>query len=284
MDSRKLPDPSNVLLKKNSQKQQRNFCFRTEADGSIPIHADWFTLFENLRSLEYYYLQTGHSCCRLIENTKPLEICWLEDKNLAKDKTGRLVLRGGQAFTTTGLVAHCDCCGSPGRIHFKNEYGLEIMQVCASSQTEACDWGSTIEKCCQENQPNLKKEAANHPPSIPCTALLHRDTHCGAIELLRRLFHSQVPFSVNLSTTGICHRTEIKPEYVGWNDKLFEVQSSTATLLLSHSAISGIYSSEVNNHWRLYIAAPGPVQLLAIGPPKDPVDRLLYSSVLSDLL
>ncbi len=259
-------------------------CFRTLPDGSIPLKANWVDLFQSLGQLKSYYLQSRHMGCRLIKKTAPLEVFWVKENALARDRNGELILHKAKAFRTSAMIDRCDCCGSAGRISLYNPYNLEIMQFCSSIEEDVEDWAQAVANCTRHTSNSEASPNPPHLPMIPPEAEVLRFDSGTSSRLLVDFFQTKTTCHITLVTTGISHSTNIIPTSTRWTIDLVEVFGDNITIQLATASVSEVYVVQNDNRLSLLVGSRDHFQLLSIGPPEDPNLQKKYHSVLVQLL
>ena len=256
----------------------------TDAQGRIPIATDWLTILSILENIENFYLQTRHAYGRLISKKAPTGLAWLEEGLFATDKAGSILLYPNNTYNVWGYVGHCNCCGSPGRIDFCNEYGLDMMQICCPANIEAIKWGRLIAQCssAQPRTPTLAR--TERIPIIPGNAKRLEVEPRAVTTLIDWIANNEASFIATLISTGIIQRREIKPVYVDWNEHLLRTTDKEVTLQLGLPAVRSIFIVDHLDAPRFFIAGPDNVQLLAIEPPENPERREAFLEAVSSFL
>lgn len=123
-------------------------CFRTTADGRIPLAGCWPALFAACAPLGDVALQTRHAYARLVHRGALPRLAWTGSGAPAHASAadGSLVLHLGtwshaQAW---GRLALCDCCGSPGRIELHHPATGEFLHLSAPAELQAADWSHAL--------------------------------------------------------------------------------------------------------------------------------------------
>lgn len=240
------------------------FTIRTNSNGRIPISCDWVSIFENLRKLKSYYIQTRHAYARLVAKTDALEMQSNKNQNLAIDRDRRIQICPNKRHRVAALISRCNCCNSPGRIEFRNEYNLEVMQVCCDANTPAINFGKAVAKCASEptEPPYLERE--NRIPLVPKEARWITSGSTFFSTFLNLLSTRSIEFIVTLKTTGIVHSERLSANSIEWDDEIMTVMDSNKTLQIGLSGVRGVFVHCSHNALELYLAGSDNAELLAI--------------------
>lgn len=256
--------------------------FKTNSDGCIAIQSDWVSVFERMRRLGSYYLQTRHAYARLVTKTDPLAIHWDVQGKVASDPQKRLFLNPNERHDIFARISRCSCCESPGRIEFRNRYGMEVMQICCPPDIKAIDWAKAIAECTQDSH-SIEGLSEGHP-IIPGDAQPIPLRPCSLAYLFDGAHKNKTSLAVTLVTTGIVHRETIKPNYIYDAEQLLTVYGGSTTLQFGNGATRGFFFLKNSDTPRLLIGGPDNAQLLAISPTQDPASLEFFNSFLGPFL
>ncbi len=250
---------------------------QTDSEGCIALNSDWLHVFEQLTRFDNYFLQTRHAYARLLTRTSPLEMQLAPDSEVASDREQRLFLNPNKGHSTYARIARCDCCKSPGRIEFRNRFGMEVMQICSPPEIEAIEWARAIVDCAR--YPADYRNDRDSYPVIPGDAESTRLRPTVLELLFDEASKCQTGLEITLATTGIVHREIVYPEYTESTDRMLVVHGGMSTLQFGMVAARGIFVSNNREAPRLYVAGPDNAQLLAINPIANAASLGVFRSV-----
>lgn len=269
----------------SNRQYSTRLSIRTDATGRISLLIDWVSLFQEIEKIGSYYLQSRHAYARLVAKTAAVKLAWLEEGERAIGDEGKLLLTPSNRHQVFAFVSRCSCCQSPGRIEFRNEFDLEVMQLCCGNEIGALDWGEVVSRCASKLPSLPSKERIAGIPKIPKQAKLisrNRDTLAAFFNTLSA---REVRFEATLISSGVVHREKIRPEHIDWSDQMMMVMDEGKTLQLGLSGVRALYAAEEEKGGcQLYVAGTDNVQLLAIKGIDTLEERDAFRAVFAQLL
>lgn len=249
-----------------AQPPQCSRCFRTDAEGYIPLRPDWPGIFNSLQGLSKVALQTRHSYARLIHLGPVPEIVWDEAGAIGRDEAGALHLHTDLWGAARGRLSICPCCDSPGYLDILNARGGEILQFCADVNTAPAEWAACLEELV-EFQPVAPVEARQSGfPLVPSGLYPLRESVDVLTPLLAALGHEQVPVRFLLRTPEVVHLRQFTLRRVGVDYPLLTASDGRTTLQL---ALPPVQRVMVASDLSLHLVGPGDTLLLSVGCPGE---------------
>lgn len=212
-------------------------CFRTTADGRIPLRECWPALFAACVPLGDVALQTRHAFARLVHRGTLPCIEWPAPDALAyaatADGTLALHLSAWSQARAWGRLAICDCCGSPGRIELHQPETGEFLHLSAPAELPAADWSHALAPltAAAPLKGDPTQPTRSPLPRVPLPAAAH--ALGGGSELLTVLLSAlgdeDVPISCQLRTTETTHTRVFIPHRVLVEDGVLSVGDTRST-------------------------------------------------------
>lgn len=237
-------------------------CFRTDADGRIPLQHDWPALFRAVAPLGDVALQTRHACARLIHFGRLPELAWDSTLRQAHDPSGTLRLECSAWGPAFARIARCDCCGSPGRIEFLNTRGAEFLQLCASGMHSPARWAACLDEIAAPHAlASIADPTASGfvvlPESIPLLAARGESLPA----LFSALCEAALPLRLLLRTPEAAHLRTLVPEQVAIGHTLLGVVGDGTTLEL---ALPSVHALALAPDDSLHVVGPDRALLLSL--------------------
>lgn len=237
-------------------------CFRTDADGRIPLQRDWPALFRALTALGGVSLQTRHACARLIHFGRLPELAWDATRQQASDSSGTLRLECARWGPSFARIATCDCCGSPGRIEFLNTHGAEFLQVCASDAHSPACWAACLDEISAPHWPTpIASRIASGFVILPDALPLLATSGESLPALFFALCEENLPVRLLLRTPEAAHLRPLVPAQVAVGDTLLGVAGDGTTLEL---ALPSVHALALAADDSLHVVGPDRTLLLSL--------------------
>jgi len=183
-------------------------CFRTTSDGRIALIPNWEKLLSGAAKLPRVSLQTRHNFARLVSTVSLNELI-----ALASDEPNKatLMCQPETWHQAWGRVAFCPCCQSPGRVEICNQYGLDVLQICAFPEHSIEEWADYIG---QNYSPDTGTASADQLrrnqtplefPKIPTNAIAVAITGHSLLTLFEIARHDRIPVEATLDSGSTQH-------------------------------------------------------------------------------
>lgn len=240
-------------------------CFRTDADGRIPLTRDWRALLDTVSRLPTLAIQTRHTYARLVHLGPLPSLSWDEAGTTARDEAGSLHLRCHRWGEAWGRLALCTCCDSPGRIEIENAQGGEILQLCPVSGTPPAEWAGVLSVLAlSDAAQNFSGRKLTGFPLMPESVRALPATASTVLPaLLAALGEEQIPVSFLLRTPEVTQLREFIPQQVSTSYPLLIASDGCTTLQLALSPVHGLALGPDHS---LHLAGPGGTLLLSLAP------------------
>lgn len=238
-------------------------CFRTDAEGRIPLRRDWPELFAGLAGAESYALQSRHTYARLIHLGPLPTLTWDDAQRSAHDDAGTLFFRADRWGHAWGHLELCECCDSPGYIEIQNLRGGDILQICPNEETWPTAWANRLATLVEPRPLSSPEGALAGFPLIPDEARALQETSSVLPTLLHALGRLEVSVQFTLRTPEVAHRREFIPLRVSSNYPVMTVTDFRSTLQLALPPVQGI---TVGPDLALHLAGPSGTLLLSLAP------------------
>lgn len=212
-------------------------CFRTTADGRIPLVGCWPALFDACASWHDVALQTRHAYARLVHRGALPRIDWTGSgaPALAASVDGTLALHLGSwsRAQAWGRLALCACCGSPGRIELHHPTAGEFLHLSAPADLPAADWSHAIAPLVAET-PGLDdafQPSSSPPPTVripsPSRTLCRGGDRLAVF--LSALGDEDTPITCQLRTGECTHTRRFIPLRVFVEDGVLSIGDTRST-------------------------------------------------------
>jgi hypothetical protein len=263
-------------------------CFRTTADGRIPLIPDWPAIFEAARTLGRIAVQTRHAYARVVATVELPAFAWTPDSRGAAAADGSLQFQLDERHRAWGRLAECECCGTSGRIELRNEHDLEFLQLCPLPEYAPGLWAGFLDglaearaACVWPGATDVARTRGRVPcsfPSIPTHALtLGRDAHVLA-PLLAALGDAGVPLRCQMVTREARHTREFIARQVIVGDGLLTAGERYTRFQLGLPIVRSLALSDADDVWVLHIGGPDDTSLLALTSGDDPAADAAWRS------
>jgi hypothetical protein len=215
-------------------------CFRTDADGNIPLSRDWSGLLTGASALPLVVLQTRNTYARLVTLAPFPELAWSHGCGLAQSKTSDLTLQPSRFLQAHARIAHCNCCGSVGRIQIFDTTGAESLQLCAHPDTEPAAWARFLTPFAAPLNATLRTAPHGHyyaglPFETTTDTTLH-DT--SLLSVLLELFSAEkIPFACTLHSSSVTQHRDLTPRRVSCRHGLLTIADGVSTLQITLAAL-----------------------------------------------
>lgn len=259
-------------------------CFRTTADGRIPLATDWPALWAAAQQLPRTVVQTRHTSARLVA-VGPLPALHPDRAGtFARFEAGSLELRLPYWAQAWGRLEPCMCCGSPGRIEILNTAGAEFLQLCAAPECPLPTWSDVLNRLAPAST------VAVEPPALAggaCLPLLADDAELvssspeSLVPLLAGLADANVAIRCTLITGEARHERVFRPDYVAFSGGLLTTHGDNVTSQLALPAVTALAAELTATGWSLHAAGPGGTQLLTFSAASEPVAARAWSAALA---
>lgn len=185
-------------------------CFRTDADGRIPLVNDWSTLGAGLRRAGRLVIQTRHTAARLIA-VAPFPALDESDPRtiVGRDETGALHLASSHLQAAWGALQPCSCCRSPARIQVANAQGGAFLHLSALPDAEPDLWSAVFTDClpATPSTPTLPNEGSSfHYLTLAKPFQRVAADPESLVTLLEEISRQQLPLICTLRTAEACHQ------------------------------------------------------------------------------
>lgn len=224
-------------------------CFRTTADGRIPLKQNWAELLAAARSLGRVAIQTRHAYARLVAFREIPEFIVCPEHGYLQACDGSMRFHCGRWHRAWGRLAECDCCGTPGRVEIHNAHSLEFLQICPIPGCEPGDWARFLETaavdCAAPGSPGPEASAAQMLPAgaFPCLPVGARTVSNDAVDsvsLLNLLGGQGVPVRCALRTPEALHSRGVLTTYVDVTNGLLTAGEKGARFQIGLSAVRAL--------------------------------------------
>jgi len=236
-------------------------CFRTDAQGRIPLRADWPALFSALSPLGEIAVQSRHTYARLVHLGPPPGIVWDEDALTGRDESGSLRLHAALWGRPYGRLAICSCCDAPGHIEIHNVHGGDILQLCPTAEVSPAAWAACLDPLVEPAAAGFPADRRTGFPLLPPGLHPLREEVGELSPLLAALGARRVPVRFLLRTPEIVHLREFTPRRVVTDYPLLVATDFRTTLQL---ALPPVQSLAVGPDLGLHLAGPGGTLLLSL--------------------
>lgn len=241
--------------------QNTGHCFRTGADGRIPLTHDWLRLLREATRVGRFALQTRHASARLVTETTLAEISLRAEgaRALAFDETGLLDFRFASWGQAWGYLRACECCASPGRLEVINRTGGEFLQLCAMPDAAPHGWSDYL-AAITTPAGNLVAEPAapGSPPlfTLPCMRGAHA-TLPFDLEALSALLYAfgdeGLPVRCTVRTADLSHQREFVPSDLVERGGIFTVGENGTRLQLAWPTVASVAVTHDASGWALHL-------------------------------
>lgn len=243
-------------------------CFRTDAEGRIPLTRDWRKLFQTLGRLGTVAVQSHHAYARLIALDGPPVLRWEADGLRATSDSGALRLRCSGWGGAFGRLAICPCCDSPGLIEIQNAQDADFLQLCALPGSDPAAWARCLADAAGEAgtrhpvAPRVLFGISLLPEGIRRVAA----TGAGLPAFFSEVAAEAIRIRVLLPTPELTHLREFTPEYVTVSDPILTVHDRRVTLQLG---LPHVRALNVADDGTLHIVGPTGALLLSFASAPD---------------
>lgn len=212
-------------------------CFRTTADGRIPLVGCWPALFDACAPWGDVALQTRHAYARLVHRGPLPRLEWTNPGAPAQatSAAGTLTLHLGawSQAQAWGRLAICDCCGSPGRIELHHPEAGEFLHLSAPAELPVADWSRALAPLVADtsvaNEASLPSRSPVPTLRMPAPAR----TLCRGSDLLPELLSTlgdeDTPITCQLRTVETTHTRVFIPHRVFIEDGVLSVGDTRST-------------------------------------------------------
>ena len=215
-------------------------CFRTDADGNIPLSRDWLGLLTGARRLPLVVLQTRNTYARLVTLAPFPVLTWSPARDLAQTESGDLTLQPSRWRQAYARLAHCSCCGSVGKIQVFDTAGAECLQLCAHPDTEPAAWSRFLEPFAAPLNATLRTAPAGvYYEGIPFDNTDGTSLHDTALLsiLLELLSAEEITFSCTLHSSSVTQHRDLTPRRVSCRNGLLCISDGITTLQVTLPAV-----------------------------------------------
>ncbi|MEZ0218098.1 MAG: hypothetical protein ACAH89_13260 [Rariglobus sp.] len=254
-------------------------CFRTDAEGNIPLSRDWLGLLSRARRFDRVVLQTRNTCVRLVTLAPLPSLTWFSALDCARNDQGDLTLGLSHWGQARARLAHCSCCGSPGKIQIFDTTGRECLQLCAHPDIDPSDWAGFLAPLA------APLNATVHPvsPGLFYTGRIFT-AHPGATEhdtsllsvLLELFARAEASLDCDLHTPAATQRRRLSPRRITCEHGLLTVADGVHTLQVILPAIARL----VVHPRHIHLVGPDGASLLSLHPADTPDGTCLWSAIL----
>lgn len=239
-------------------------CFRTTADGRIPLRCDWPALFETLRRLPMVVVQTRHASARLIA-AGPLPVfTWDRDGASGADGSGVLQLHCAEWAQAWGRLEVCDCCDSPGRIDILNTAGADFLQFRGGPDCSLTEWSELVAAFApDERVPDATTVRGGPWLHLLSERAIPLTTSPEALApLLAALGDEETPVRCTLATGEASHERAFRPRHVTVARGILTAHEPGVTCQLALPAVSGLAVEPSSSGPVLHAVGAGGTRLL----------------------
>ncbi len=265
---------------------QNPVSFRTDTEGRIALSCDPVWLINKAtKHFDRLYLQTKHSHARIVSTFSNQEAIWLEQGQLAATQDTRLIYRPSKSSRRLARVRYCDCCGSPGRIEFRDQHNREFLQLCAPNSIAPAEWADFIQSADQAPAGTHIPQAEPLFPKIPGNTrkLPFHPTLLSSI--LSHLADQNVSIEATLATEETFNKRRLILEMVDFEDDVLFVRDNYTSFALELPAIHALHLAfRADSAPQLYAAGSGNSQLFLIEPSDSGYDTTTFRDLLDNLI
>jgi hypothetical protein len=244
-------------------------CFRTTADGRIPLTQDWLTLLTAARSLGRVAIQTRHAYARLVAFREVPEFFVCPEHGYVQALDGSLRLHFGRWHRAWGRLVECDCCGTPGRMEVHNAHGLEFLQICPIPGCEPAEWARFLETAAMDHATIMDVSAADRRaemafPRLAAGARLLSNNAEDVVPLLLAPGGNGVAVRCALRTAEALHSRGLMTSHVDVTDGVLTAGEKGARFQIGLSAVRALALSTSAHGETLHFTGPGDTSLLTL--------------------
>lgn len=259
-------------------------CFRTTPEGRIAVTDDWVKLLNAMTRLGPVALQTRHAYARMVAVTLVPQLSWCAQRRCAADAVRSLQFHFDHWQCAWARLAHCDCCGSPGRIEVCNEHGLDFLQVCALPECQVADWADfladvTLEDSGKDDVVGIPFESGGFARAPAQAALVSNDVD-QLVRLLTRLSEDEGSVSCTLVTEAVCHRREFSLNRVVAEDGVLTAGEGLSRFQLGLVASRRLAVTLREDGFHLHVVGADDALLLTLSGAAGASDNFLWKEAL----
>lgn len=258
-------------------------CFRTNAEGRIAVTDDWLKLLQTLERLGPVALQTRNACARMVAVMPVPALSWCPQRRCARDEAGALCFQLDHWHRAWARLAHCDCCGSPGRIEVCNRYGLDFLQLCALPECEAADWADILAEISRDDAGDEQEERSWEESGfvrVPAEARTVRGDGGHLEPLLARLADEAGSVGCMLAAGETWHRREFALKRVFSDAGVLTAGAGLSRFQLGLPAVRRLATTSWNGQTQLHVAGTDEALLLTLSAAGGAAGENLWNEAL----
>jgi hypothetical protein len=259
-------------------------CFRTTADGRIPLTGDWADLLSCAGTLGRVAIQTRHAYARLVafREVPAFSACPKDGYLQAADGSLRFYFRSDHR--AWGRLSECECCGTPGRLEIHNEHASEFFQLCPVPGCPPAAWADFLATAARDSGPvhpeSIARSVAGSFPRLPpCSRLISNDGE-DVVPLLRALGDAGVPLRCLLRTEEAVHSRGFATPHVDVTSGVLTAGERGARFQIGLPAVRALVLSDSATGWTLHFSGPDDTSLLTLTAPAEAASQELWRMAL----
>jgi hypothetical protein len=248
-------------------------CFRTTADGRIPLTGNWLELLAAARLLGWVAIQTRHAYARLVAFREMSDFSVCPRNGYLQSVDGSLRFNFENNHRAWGRLAECECCGTPGRLELHNAHALEFFQLCPISGCTPAAWADFLATTALDGEfahslvtPGPVAESF---PRLPACSRLISNRADDVVPLLLALGDEGVPLRCLLRTEEALHSRGFATTHVDVTDGVLTAGEKGARFQIGLPAVRALVLSDSPQGWMLHFTGPGDTSLLALTAPAE---------------
>lgn len=258
----------------------------TDSKGRIPLPNDWAYIFNTAaQHFQTLYLQTRHPHARIVTRFTPQTFERIDPHHLASADSQGLILRPNASTQIWARIQNCHCCGSPGRIEFRNQFNYEFLQLCAPRECPASDWARYL------IQLEAHQSSHSYPPAT--SELSKVPQHAKALPFHPSMLATIISLAAEEGATLVAtivteeqiHRRDLSIDSIESDEETLELFSESASAQLHLTAVRQLYlSNRLDGEPVIHALSQENRLLLSIEPSFDPLSCEAFTYILQDLV
>ncbi|MET0261255.1 MAG: hypothetical protein ABW223_00040 [Rariglobus sp.] len=212
-------------------------------------------------------MQTRHAYGRMVAVVTIPRLAWCAHRRRACDAQGALQFSFDHGCRAWARLAHCDCCGSPGRIEVCNGHGLDFLQVCAMPECAAADWAEFLGEVVVDVPSGEMANSVTDDRAFPrmmADAQIVSDDVDELPRLLRLLAENEARVTCSLVTAEAAHRREFSLKQVSVEGGLLTAGEGLSRFQLGLPAARRLALTRREGRMRLHVAGADDALLLTL--------------------